>query len=188
MLEKLLGSRVRARILGWLFAHHDRRYFVRELEGLLGEDATNISRELARLAEMGVLVSEKEGRQKHYQANPECAIFEELRGLALKTAGMADIVRDALSPLAGEIAAAFIYGSQANGTATSASDVDLFVAGDVDEAGLHTAVAQAEERLQRSVNYTLMDEREFQRRKEERGTFLSRVLSVPKIPILGDNA
>ena len=76
MLANLLGSRVRARLVGWLFSHPDERYFVRQLTGLLKEDSTNVSRELARLEKMGILVSTQVGRQKHYQANRKCAIFE----------------------------------------------------------------------------------------------------------------
>jgi len=49
MLTNLLRSRLRAKVLGWLFSHPDERYFVRQLTGLLKEDSTNISRELARL-------------------------------------------------------------------------------------------------------------------------------------------
>lgn len=50
-------------------------------------------------------------RQKHYQANPEAPIFEELRGIAVKTFGVGDVVRGALLPLAKKIRTAFIYGS-----------------------------------------------------------------------------
>ena len=45
MLERLLGSRLRARVIGWLFTHTDERYYVRQLTELLGEDSTNLSRE-----------------------------------------------------------------------------------------------------------------------------------------------
>jgi len=185
MLDKLVGSRLRAKLIGWLFARPDERFFVRQLTGLLSEDSTNISRELARLAEMGILVCQEEGRQKYYQANDQCAVFDELRGLALKTAGMADIVREALSPLGKQVASAFLYGSQASGAATSTSDVDLLVVGDMDETALHSAVSRAEERLHRRVNYTLLSPRELQRRKSERGGFVARILKGPKIAILG---
>ena len=55
MLAELLGSKLRAKILGWLFSHPDERYFGRQLAELLKEDSTNTSRELARLAKMGIL-------------------------------------------------------------------------------------------------------------------------------------
>jgi len=184
MLTNLLGSRLRAKLLGWLFSHPDERYFVRQLAGLLREDATNVGRELARLEKMGILVSTQEGRQKYYQVNKSCSIFHELRGLALKTAGIAGVLREVLAPMAGQITIAFVYGSMVSGEATSTSDVDLLVVGDIDEMELHRAVSMAEERLGRSVNYMLLSQREFQRRRKEKGGFLAQILTGPKIMIL----
>jgi predicted nucleotidyltransferase len=185
MLTNLLGSRLRAKLLGWLFSHPDERYFVRQLTGLLGEDSTNMSRELARLEKMGILVSTREGRQRYYRANKQCAIFSELCGLAIKTTGVTDVLRKALAPMSDQIRSAFVYGSMAKGTATSVSDVDLLVAGDLDETALHLAVTQAEQQLGRTVNYSLLSQTEFQRRRQEKKGFLARVLAGPMIVIIG---
>lgn len=87
MLETLFGSKLRAKVLRWLFSHPDERYFVRQLTLLLKEDSTNVSRELARLAKTGVLISTTEGRQKYYQANKESPLFTDLQGLVVKTTG-----------------------------------------------------------------------------------------------------
>jgi predicted nucleotidyltransferase len=186
MLPQLVGSRLRAKVLGWFFTHPDERYFVRQLHGLIGEDSTNISRELARLETLGILRCQVEGRQKYYQANPESPVFQELRGLALKTTGLADVLRAALRPLADGIALAVVYGSQAAGRAKATSDVDLLVVGDLDEISLHRALSLAEKELARSVNYTYLTRREFKRRRKEKGGFLARIMAAPKLPILGD--
>jgi predicted nucleotidyltransferase len=84
MLETLFGSKLRAKVLGWLYSHPDQRYFVRQLTAILNEDSTNVSRELARLEKIGILVSTTEGRQKYYQANPLCPVFNELKSLIRK--------------------------------------------------------------------------------------------------------
>jgi predicted nucleotidyltransferase len=86
ILGTLIGSRLRAKVLGWLFTHPDQRYFVRQLTALVGEDSTNVSRELRRLEEAGILVSTTEGRQKYYQANRHGPLFDELHGLVVKAA------------------------------------------------------------------------------------------------------
>jgi predicted nucleotidyltransferase len=86
MLETLLGSKLRAKVLGWLFSHPDERYFVRQLTNLVGEDSTNVSRELARLEKSGILVSTTEGKQRYYQANRQSPLFNELEGLITRTA------------------------------------------------------------------------------------------------------
>jgi nucleoside diphosphate kinase len=129
MIDKLFGSKLRAKILGWFFLHTDERYFVRQLKGLLKEDAANISRELLRLADMGILTCQTEGRQKYYQANKDCPVFAELRGLIVKTAGLVDVLRGSLKSLSKKIKAAFVYGSFAADSAKAGSDVDLMVIG-----------------------------------------------------------
>ncbi len=185
MLADLLGSKLRAKLLGWLFTHPDERYFVRQLTGLLGEDSTNISRELARLENLGILVCTREGRQKYYQAKRECAVFSELRGLAIKTTGMADVLREALAQIAEHVTAAFVYGSMAGGEITATSDIDLLVVGDLDEIELHKSLSHAEEKLGRPVNYHLFSSREFEQRRREKNGFLDRVINGPQIMILG---
>jgi len=84
MLETLFGSKLRAKVLGWLYSHPGERYFVRQLTALLKEDSTNVSRELARLEKTGILVSTSEGRQKYYQANPQSPVFNELKNIVRK--------------------------------------------------------------------------------------------------------
>jgi len=171
--------------MGWLFSHPDERYFVRQLANLVNEDSTNVSRELARLEKTGILVSTTEGKQRYYQANRQSPLFNELRGLIIKTAGLADVLREVLVPLAEQIALALVYGSMASGEANSASDIDLLVVGDIDETALHRALSEAENRLGRPVNYTLMSQAEFDRKRSQKGGFLDRVLSGQKIMLLG---
>lgn len=81
MLETLLGSRLRAKILTSLFKQPDERYYVRQLASLINADATNVSRELIRLEKTGILVTTTEGKQKYYQANRKSPVFNELHRL-----------------------------------------------------------------------------------------------------------
>jgi hypothetical protein len=129
-IEQLFGSRIRAKILGWLFTHPQESFFVRQMAVILKEDPTNVSREMARLEELGTLRSKRNGNLKHFQANQECPFFEELKGLVLKTSGVAGRIRASLERLAG-IEFAFIYGSYARGEEKADSDVDLLIIGDV---------------------------------------------------------
>jgi DNA-binding transcriptional ArsR family regulator len=82
---KIFGSRIRAKILGWLFTHPDESFFVRQMALILEEDPTNVSREMAKLEELGILRSKRNGSLKHFQTNQNCPFFEELKGLILKT-------------------------------------------------------------------------------------------------------
>jgi len=157
MLEKLFGSRLRARVIGWLFTHPDERFFVRQLTKLLDEDSTNLSRELAKLEELGFLTSRLEGRQKYYQANTRSPMFEELKGLAVKTTGLADHLRKALRPLTNQIRVAFIHGSFARGQATAESDIDLILVGRVTSRDTATTLGRTGTKLGREINHVVYD-------------------------------
>ncbi len=184
MLEQLLGSRLRARVIGWLFTHPDERFYVRQLTELLSEDSTNLSRELARLESMGILVSERDGKQKYYRANPRSSIFEELKGVAAKTAGTVDVLRRALEPHQEHIQVAFIFGSFARQEQTAESDIDLMIVGDVDEIALQDCIAQAERHLHRAVNYTLLSPKEYAEKRRRDSGFVATVANGPKIAVL----
>ena len=88
MLETLLRSSLRAKVLGWLFTHPDERYFVRHLSTLVKEDSTNVSRELARLEKAGILISITEGKQKYYQASRQSPLFNELKDLVTRASSI----------------------------------------------------------------------------------------------------
>jgi len=186
MLETLFRSRLRAKALAWLFTHPDQRYFVRQLTALIGEDSTNLSRELARLEKTGVLVSATEGRQKYYQANRRSPVFDELHGLMLKTAGVADTLRKALEPRAGDIRLAFIFGSMAGRTENRLSDVDLLVVGDLSFGDVVDLVSDAETVLNREVNPVVYTIEEFYKRSSEDHHFVRDVLSGDRILLVGD--
>jgi predicted nucleotidyltransferase len=186
MLEKLLGSKLRAKVLSWLFLHPDERYFGRQLEELLEKDSTNISRELGRLAKLGILVCRTEGRQKYYQANRESPIFSELQGLVIKTYGLADVVREALKPLARAIEVAFVHGSFAKGSVKPDSDVDLIVIGSCSFGEVVDAISKAQDKLGREVNPSVYPVDEFKKKVTGKHHFLTTVLNEPKIFIIGD--
>lgn len=186
MLKTLIGSKLRAKLLGWLMTHPEERYYVRQLTAILKEDSTNVSRELARLARAGILIWKSEGRQKYYQVNQSCPIFEELRNLAIKTIGLGDFLRKALQPLADRVRVAFIYGSFAEGNANAGSDVDIMVIGDATFAEVNQVFRTAQERLNREINPSVFPVAEFQLKVAGGHHFLNSVLKGKKIFLIGD--
>lgn len=186
MLETLLGSRLRAKVLGWLFSHPDERYFVRQLTALMKEDSTNVSRELARLEKTGILVKNTEGKQKYYQANRQSPIFNELHGLILKTVGVADIIKKALEPRIAEIRLAFIFGSVAKRAENRFSDIDLLVVGDITFGEVVDLISTAEGALNRELNPVVYTLAEFNKRLSENHYFIRDILSGDKIFVVGD--
>jgi len=185
-LSDALFGKVRLAVLALFFSRPDDAFYLRQVVRITGVGQGAVQRELKRLTDAGVITRTTRGHRVDYQVNRDCPLFDELKSLITKTAGLADVLRKALDPLARKIELAFIYGSQADGTAGASSDVDLMVVGRVDELDLHRAIAKAEEKLVRTVNYTLIDRKEFDRRRSEKGGFLERVLNGKMIFIMGN--
>ncbi len=185
MLDTLLGSKLRAKVLGWLFSHPDERYFVRQLTNLVKEDSTNVSRELARLEKTNILVSTTEGKQKYYQVNRESPVFNDLHGLILKTVGVADVLRSALMPAKEQIKIAFIFGSIASGNERKRSDIDVMVIGKVPFEEIITLLSPAEEKLRREIS-PVVYVAELKKKILADHHFVKTVLEDRKIFLVGD--
>lgn len=179
-------GKVQRQVLGLLFGDPQRSYFANEIVRLAGSGIGAVHRELAALEAAGLVSATRVGNQKHYRANRASPIFEELRGIVLKTFGVAGVLREALARLAPGITAAFVYGSLAKGTDTAASDIDLMViAENLSYSDLLEAVNQAEGRLARKVNPTVYTAAELRQRLASGNSFASRVLAGPKIFVIG---
>lgn len=186
-LSTFLFSKTRRGLLALLYGHPDEAFYINQLMQSTGSGSGAVQRELKLMTEAGIISRDVQGRQVYFRANKNCPIYMELKSIVTKTFGMADILCEELAPLAKKIATAFVYGSIAKGEATDSSDIDLAVVGTVDEMALHKKIARAENRLARQVNYTLLTQHEFRKRRNETGGFMARVLSGPKIMILGFN-
>ncbi len=180
-----LLPRVRQGVLAAVLLQSHRRWFVSELSRHLEVSPGTLHRELQRLIRAGILVRRKEGKQVYYEANPECPFLGELNGLLAKTAGVIDLVREALLPLAKRIEVAFVYGSVARGEEIATSDLDLMVVGPIGLKDLSPALERLREHLFRPVNATVFPPAEFARKVRAKDHFLRSVLDAPKLFVLG---
>ena len=158
---------------------------MRDMARALGKPAGTLLRELNALAEAGVLQRRRVGNQVHFQANAASPIYEDLRNILKKTVGIADVLREALAPLAAKIRAAFVYGSIARGEERPGSDLDLMIVGEVRFADVVRALAPAQEALRREVNPNVFPALEFSKKVSAGEPFLRRVLAEQKIFVLG---
>lgn len=184
LLDTLFGVQ-RQRALGWLLLHPDDGVHVRELARLTGTSAGSLHRELARLAEAGLLTRSKRGNQVLYRANRACPVFAELAGLFRKTGGLADVLRAALLGLADRIRFALVFGSVARGTETSLSDVDVLVVGEADFAEVVMALHPCQDVLGREVNPVVYSEAEWRARVDRDDPFVRDILHNPVMLLLG---
>lgn len=185
-LADALFTKVQQRVLAVLFGHPDRSFYANELIALAGSGTGAVQRELARLASSGLVTVNPVGNQKHYQANAASPVYAELRGLVLKTSGLVDVLRAALLPLAAQIETAFVYGSVAKQQDTAGSDIDLMVVSDtLSYAEVFAALEEAAAKLARTVNPTVYSRKELDKRVRSDNSFIKRVWSQPRLPVIG---
>jgi predicted nucleotidyltransferase len=181
-LGAALFPRVRMRVLGVLFAEPEKKFLISEIIRLAQSGNGAVARELDRLRVAGIITVSG----KTYQANSQSPIFDELRGIVLKTVGLLEPIRAALKPLESRIALAFVYGSVAKGQDSGQSDIDLMVVSDKLAYGdVFKLVQKAEKTLRRPVNPTLLTAIEWNRKRGDKGSFVSKVAQQPRLIVFG---
>jgi Predicted nucleotidyltransferases len=187
-LADALFTTTQQRVLAALFGQSDRSFYANELIGLTRGGTGAVHREVARLVASGLVTVRAVGNQKHYQANADAPIFDELCSIAHKTFALAQPLREALSSLATGIIAAFVYGSVAKRKDSASSDIDLMIVSDeLGYSEIYAALEDVRARLGRPLNVTLLGRADVESRQNDQDSFLSRVRSQPKIWIIGSD-
>jgi predicted nucleotidyltransferase len=171
-----------------LFGNPGRAYYTREIVHAADSGVSQVQRELEQLTRSGLVTRERRANQVYFQANPAAAIYRELVGLVAKSFGIGDVMREALAPYTDRIHVALIYGSVARGTHHATSDIDVLIVGDVLLSDIEIPLREVEKRLTRPVSATVMDLKEFVKRKKANDHFLRTVLAGPKIFLIGSAA
>jgi predicted nucleotidyltransferase len=181
-----LFPRTRQGILAATLMRPGKAWYVSELAQWMGVPSSSLQRELQSLANAAILRTHRQGRMVYYQANKGSPLFSELHGLLLKTAGLVDILSNALKPLTARLRLVFVYGSIASGNERSDSDIDLMVVGTVSPVELALPLRRARESLGREINPTVYTPVEFDKKRAARDHFLTHVLDNAKVFVLGN--
>jgi len=184
--QALFGKTQRG-LLALLFLRPEQSLYLRQIVRMAEVGQGAVQRELARWVEAGLLIRTQRGNQVHYQANQASAVFTELKSLAIKTVGLADVLREALADLVERINLAFVHGSVARGTETADSDVDLVVIGEATFGEVTSAIQGAQHALGREINPTVYPLDEFRAKLRSRHHFVTALVSTKKIYLVGDD-
>lgn len=181
-----LFTKTQQRVLGLLYGKPDKSFYMTEIFRAAQMGRGTVRRELDRLEAAGLVEVRQAGNQRHYQANPENPIYDELLSIVRKTFGVADVIRAALQPVEDQIDAAFVYGSLAKGEETAASDIDLMVVAEsLAYADLMSVLEDAERQLARPVNPTIYTRDQISSKLRDDNVFVKRVMEQPKLWIKG---
>jgi len=185
MIE-VLFPRVRRSILALLLAQPDRQFHLREIVRATQGGKGAVERELRALTGAGILTREERGNLALFRANRGCPIFPELHMLMVKTAGIADVIREALSQVEG-IRLSFLFGSVARGSVDATSDVDVLVVGDALFADISAALLPAQKTVGREISPVVYSPEEFRLRLRGNNSFLTKVLAEPRVFLIGSD-
>ncbi len=185
-LSDILFKDYRRRVLSLLLLRPEQSFHVREVARLTGTVAGTTGRELKKLAQAGVLKSEARGNQVLYGANQHCPIFNELASILRKTSGLADVLIEALLPLAEQIDAAFVFGSVASGKDSQHSDIDVCVIGEVSFTDVVNALYDTQDVLQREINPKCYSKKEWLEQKAKPSAFFGELINKDVINLIGD--
>lgn len=186
-IDQLFTSRARVELLKLFLMNADREFYMREAAGVSSLPLQAVQRETDKLVKSGLIVRRAHGNRVYFRANRQSPIFEEMRAIIFKTAGLGDVLRQSVQA-SGKVKAAFIFGSVAAGTEDISSDIDLLVIGSITGRELSSLLAPARETIDREINQITMDESEFRRRLRAKDHFLTTLLEEPKLFLIGDES
>lgn len=169
----LIFGKTRRAILTLLYGHSDEEFYLRDLVRRTETALGAAQRELGLLTAAGLVQRVRRGNQVYYQANSSNPIFAELKSILTKTAGVRDVIEEALQPLVDRVKVAFVYGSVAKGRETATSDIDLMIIGDVEFSEVVSCLSDVEKKLGREINPSVYPPEEFKRKIKGKNHFLT---------------
>lgn len=186
ILEDIIISRVRVKILTLFFSHPGTIFHVRDIVRKVGEEINAVRRELAHMEKAGMVTKEQRANRLFYSFRKDYPLYFDLMEIIGKTSGIGwDLIKQRTK--LGKIKFAMISGRLLRGLPKkSSSDVDLLVVGNVVLPELSQLVKAEEVRREREINYTVMTEEEFVFRKRRRDPFALSILEGSRVMIIGD--
>ena len=160
MLDSLITSKTRIKLLMKFFLNPGTRAYLRGLADEFGESTNSVRVELNRLSEAGLLESADEGRTKVYRANTTHPLFPEVQRIVAKTVGLDRLVEQVVNRL-GNVELAFITGDYARGVDSGL--IDLVLVGEIDLGYTQSLIPKIEDLIGRKIRVLTLNTKEYKR-------------------------
>lgn len=158
MLQTLVTSKTRLKLLVKFFLNSSTRSYLRDLETEFGESTNGIRVELNRFEKAGMLSSQMQGNKKIFSANIKHPLFGDIHNILLKYTGIDQVIESVLNRLGG-LQKAWLIGDFARGNDSPIIDL-LLVGENINLEALLGYIARAEELIERKVRYLLLSPEE----------------------------
>ncbi len=160
MLENLITSKTRVKLLLKFFLNKNTQAHLRGLENEFGESTNAIRLELNRFEQAGMLTSHSEGNRKIFMANQSYPLFPEIQNLLHKHLGIDQLLEQVIEKL-GEVEEVYLTGSFAQGLESPNIEIVL-VGGNVDTEYLENLIGKAGQLIKKNILYSLMNNLQFE--------------------------
>jgi len=154
MLEALITSKTRIKLLLKFFLNSSNHGYLRSLEPAFGESTNAIRMELNRFEKAGLLLSDTDGNKKIYHANTEHPLFPDINSLLMKYVGLDTIINKVVRKL-GKLQSVYLVGELAKGNDSKIIDL-WFVGDELDKNYLLELVERVEELVERKIRYIII--------------------------------
>jgi predicted nucleotidyltransferase len=162
MLDTLITSKTRIKLLLKFFLNGQNKAYLRNLEAEFGESSNGIRVELNKFEEAGLLTTSAEGNKKIYTANTRHPMFDDIRSILMKYTGLDKIAEQVISKL-GEVEAVYLVGELARGLDNPI--IDLLFVGEIDKNYLLKLTERAEKLIHKKVRFVIFSVKEFELQK-----------------------
>ena len=157
MLDSLVTSKTRIKLLLKFFINPGTSAYLRELAKEFGESTNSVRLELNRLTKANLLVSQNRGRTILYNANIDHTLFKDIQNLALKYVGIDRIIENMVKSL-GEVQYAYIIGDYAKGK--DSGIIDLVLIGKINQEILHQLIEKTEKLINHKIRHITLTKKE----------------------------
>ena len=158
MLDSLVTSKTRIKLLLKFFINPETKAYLRELAKEFGESTNSVRLELNRLTKANLLVSQNRGRTILYNANTNHTLFGDIQSIALKYVGIDRIAATMVQSL-GKVKFAYIIGDYAKGK--DSGIIDLILVGNINQEILQQLIEKTEKLIKRKIRPMTLTEKEF---------------------------
>lgn len=152
MIEALISSKTRIKLLLKFFLNSNNKSYLRSLESEFGESSNAIRVELNRFEEAGMLSSFTSGNRKYFQANTQHPLYKEVHSILRKQIGIDKIIENIIERL-GNVEQVYVAGALAKGI--DSSIIDLVFVGEVNKEYLITLIEKVEQLISRKIRYVV---------------------------------
>lgn len=162
MLDALITSKTRIKLLLKFFLNSGKQDYLRNLETELGDNTNSIRVELNKLEDAGLLKSFIKGNKKIFQSNTEHPLFPDINSILMKITGLDELIKSVLNNM-GDLKQVFLTGNLAQGT--DSEIIDLILVGEINREYFNELVMKTEKYIKKKIRFVVFDLKEFEEKK-----------------------